>query len=358
MVPLNSPRLNADATLRDAIAAIERTRRLIAAVVAEDGVLLGILSDGDIRRAILTGKELDSPAAESMTRSPISASAHLRDDEMLHFLRIHGVAAAPVVDEAGRFVRVTQFHDFDVPESIGAGGERFAAAVIMAGGEGRRLRPFTLDRPKPMIDIGGVPLLERQVRAMVRSGLRRIFISTNYLGHVIENHFGDGSAFGADIRYLREHRKLGTAGALSLLPSRLDGPLLVINGDVLTTSDFGKLLDYHLECQGFVTVAAMVYRVEIPFGVLRLDGHRAAGLEEKPAQSFMCNAGLYVLSPEALDFVPPDTMINMTDVIATAISEGRNVPVFPIHEYWTDIGSPSDLERAVSEFAPSEVREA
>ena len=202
-----------------------------------------------------------------------------------------------------------------------------------------------------MIDIGGVPLLERQVRAIVGSGLRRIFISTNYLGHMIEQHFGDGSSLGAEIGYLRERSKLGTAGALSLLPTRPAGPLLVINGDILTRSQFGTLLDYHKETDGFITVAAVVHRVEIPFGVLRIEGSRATGLDEKPSESFLCNAGMYVLRPEALDLIPEATSIDMTDVIGKAIAQGKNVSVFPIHEYWTDIGSPVDLERALAEFS-------
>jgi dTDP-glucose pyrophosphorylase len=343
--------LSPAATLRDAVRVIERTRRFLAAVVDEDKKLLGVISDGDIRRAILSGQNLDGPAARAMTREPIVASASSSPSELENFLLSRGVAAVPLVDGKGRFVRVVQMADFDVEGRAWVGGEGYAAAVIMAGGEGRRLRPLTVDRPKPMIDIGGVPLLERQIRGMVKSGLRRIFISTNYLGHVIEQHFGDGGDFGADIRYLRERKKLGTAGALSLLPEIPDGPLLVINGDVLTTFDFGKLLDYHRESRAVATVAAMIHRVEIPFGVLRISGHRAAAIEEKPSQSFLCNAGIYVLTPQALKLVPPDTAIDMTDVVTRMIGAGLQVSVFPIHEYWTDIGSPGDLERALEQFA-------
>ncbi|NJO53457.1 MAG: CBS domain-containing protein [Bacteroidales bacterium] len=346
---MTEPIVVAGAPLRDAVAAIERTRRLIAVVVDDRNRLLGVISDGDVRRALLAGKGLDSPAAEAMTREPIVAPASTRPDEVFDLMQARGVAAVPVVEADGRFVRVVQIHDFAESGPPG-GAEGFAAAVVMAGGEGRRLRPLTVDRPKPMIDIGGVPLIERQVRTMIRGGLRRIYISTNYLAHVIEEHFGDGSSFGAEIRYLREHKKLGTAGALSLLPERPAGPLLVINGDVLTTSDFGKLLAFHIETGAFVTVGAVIYRVEIPFGVLRVSGVRAVGLEEKPSQSFLCNAGMYVLAPGALDLVPPDSAINMTDVIEAAIAAGRHISVFPIHEYWSDIGNPSDLQRAMAEF--------
>lgn len=348
---MSEPKLHSDATLRDAVRVIEQTRRFIAAVVDAEGMLLGVISDGDIRRALLAGSGLDSPAANAMTSSPIVASAAQRPDEWFALMTERGVGAVPVVDDAGRFVRVVQIYDFADTPRTWTGGQGFAAAVIMAGGEGRRLLPITLDRPKPMIDIGGVPLLERQVQAMVRSGLKRIFIATNYLGHVIEDHFGDGSEFGADIQYLREPRKLGTAGALSLLPQVLDGPILVINGDVLTTADFGRLLEYHREAKAVITVAAIMHRVVIPFGVLRLDGHRAVAIEEKPSESYLCNAGIYVLGSEAVEMVPHDTHIDMTQVVTKAIAGGRHVSVFPIHEYWADIGSPGDLKQVLLEFS-------
>jgi len=348
---MNDPVISQGATIRDAVAALETARCLLVAVVAGDRTLIGIVSDGDIRRALLSGNNLEAPVTQAMNRSPITASSQLGEQQLLHFLVSSGVAAAPVVDRDRRFVRIAQTTDFRYESSTPSSDARYAAAVIMAGGEGRRLMPVTVDRPKPMIEVGGVPLLERQIRSIVRSGLRSIYISTNYLGHIIESHFGDGSALGAEIHYLREKSKLGTAGALSLLPSRPSGPLLVINGDILTRSRFGALLDYHNETGGFITVAAVSHRVEIPFGVLRVEDGRATALDEKPSESFLCNAGIYVLQPEALDFVPADTRVDMTEVIAAAIAQGRNVSVFPIHEYWTDIGSPVDLERAMAEFS-------
>jgi dTDP-glucose pyrophosphorylase len=349
MVPVTEPILPKDATLRNAIAMIERTRSLIVAVVDEERRLLGILSDGDIRRGILAGVGLESPAAAAMTRNPICGSSAARPDELYDLMIVRGVAAVPVVDVEGRFVRVAQVRDSQEYPSLG--GEGYAAAVIMAGGEGRRLRPLTADRPKPMIDIGGVPLLERQVRAMVACGLRRIYVSTNYLGHIIENHFGDGRELGAEIGYLRETTKLGTAGAISLLPDVPDGPVLIINGDVLTTSDFGKLLAFHRETEAEVTIAAMIYRVDIPFGVLQVDGYRVSGIEEKPSQGFLCNAGIYVFSPEAVRSVPEGVQIDMPRVIERMIARNAAVSVFPIHEFWTDIGTPNDLALALAEFA-------
>ena len=346
---MTEPVLAPDATLRDAIRVIEQTRRLIAAVVDNDGMLLGILSDGDIRRAILAGQELDQPAVKAMTRNPIVASSS-ESDRWFELMRERGVGAVPVVDGSGRFVRVVEVYDLAGAQRSWTGGQGFAAAVVMAGGEGRRLLPITLDRPKPMVEIGGVPLLERLVRAIVQSGIRRIFIATNYLGHVIEDHFHDGAEVGAQIEYLREPRKLGTAGALSLLPEIPAGPILVINGDVVTTADFGKLLDYHKETNAEITVAATMYRVVIPFGVLRLDKDRAVAIEEKPSESYLCNAGIYVLGSDALRQIPADVQIDMTDIISKAIASGHRVSVFPIHEYWADIGNHGDLKQVLKKF--------
>jgi dTDP-glucose pyrophosphorylase len=347
---MSEPILPAGATLRDAIRVIEQTRRLLAAVLHADGKLLGVLSDGDIRRAILGGFDLEGPATQVMTSQPIVAPASAGRGDLLQLMHDRGVAAVPVVDDTGRFIRLVQTTDFAREERTWIGGERYAAAVIMAGGEGRRLLPITLERPKPMIDIGGVPLLERQVRAMARSGLKSVYIATNYLGHVIEDHFGDGSEFGVEIRYLRETRKLGTAGALSLMPEIPQGPVLVINGDVVTTADFGRLLAYHRETSAVITVAATIHRVSIPFGVLRINGYRAVSIEEKPSESFLCNAGIYVLDPEAVALVAPNTRLDMTEVMTNAIAIGKPVSVFPIHEYWADIGSPRILQEVLEQF--------
>lgn len=347
---MSEPVLKMTSSIRDAIASIERTRRFIAAVVDDAGILRGIVSDGDIRRAILAGQGLDGPVTAAMTVRPITGSGDATDDELLHDMLDYGVAALPVVDAGGRFLRIVQISDLSATAPAGAGGAGYWGAVIMAGGEGRRLRPLTSDLPKPMIEVGGVPLLERQVRALAAGGVQRIFISTNYLGHVIEDHFADGAAFGAEIHYIREKEKLGTAGALSLLPARPEGPLLVMNGDVLTNSDYGKLLAYHVDQTAFLTVACVEYRVQIPFGVIRTKGQNAVAIEEKPSQRFLCNAGIYVLSRGALDLVEKGVQFDMTDLIAAAISGGREVSVFPIHEYWADIGNQHDLELAQQVF--------
>ena len=338
-------------TLRDAIQALERTRRLIVVVVDDDGRLAGTISDGDVRRALLRGLGLTSPVDDVMHADPIVATDDMTQENLLNFMLTRGVAAVPVVDLDGRCTRIVQARDLDHPEGAATGETGFACAVIMAGGEGRRLRPLTENRPKPMVMIGGVPLLERQVRRIVSFGITRIHVSTNYLGHIIEDFLGDGRAFGAEINYLREHRKLGTAGALSLLEHRPDGTVLVINGDVLTNSNYGQLYSFHREAEAAITVGAVSYHVDIPFGVLRLEEADVVAVEEKPTQRFLCNAGVYAVEPSVLDLVPEDTAFDMTDLIQAALDRDHGIAAFPIHEYWNDIGTPSDLERAKQESA-------
>jgi NDP-sugar pyrophosphorylase family protein len=314
---------------------------------------MGAITDGDIRRGILSGHGLDSMVTAVMNADPLTADAESSEPYLLQLLNKNGLEAIPLVDIAGRFVRVTHCSELGEAGKIG-GAEGFHAAVIMAGGEGRRLRPLTNDRPKPMIDVGGMPLLERLVRSAVKAGLPRIYIAINYLRDQIECHFGDGSRFGVPIAYIREEHKLGTAGALSLMDEVPDGPLLVVNGDVLTTSDYSHMLRFHREHDAAISVGAVEYHVKIPYGVLDTDGVWVTAVREKPSQRFLCNAGIYALSPEVLKLIPEGQFFDMPELIDAAIAGGGRVCTFPIHEYWTDIGNAADLVRARADIVALE----
>lgn len=342
-----------DALLRDAVRAIEQSRRRIAVVVDGDRRLLGTLTDGDIRRCLLDGGTLETSVSRAMATEPRVVGVGASDSQILDVMRQGNVMSVPRVDAEGRFLELLHLWDIDPEAARTQHARGFAAAVIMAGGMGTRLRPVTRDIPKPMVEIAGVPLLERLVRRLAAAGLRRVVVSVNYLGHVIEEHLGDGRQFGLSIEYLRETVAMGTAGALSLLPSLPDGPILVMNGDILTTSDFGSLYDFHESHRADMTVAAIEYRVEIPYGVLDTDGSRVTGLTEKPSQRFLCNAGIYSLSPHLLAEIP-NRFYNMTDLLQTQIDKGGRVVLFPIHEFWSDIGTPTDLEQARASFGQLE----
>ena len=342
--------LQPDALLVDAVNAIEASRRRIAIVTDQLGRVVGTLTDGDVRRCLLAGGTLQTAVSHAMNPHPVVGDVNSTHGYLIDLLRRANVTALPLVDAAGVFQRVVHFTDLGHEEPIDD-ARGFAFAVIMAGGEGTRLRPMTHDVPKPMLEIGGMPMLARQIERLARAGIKRVYLSVHYLAHVIEEHFGDGAAFGIEIRYLREQERLGTAGALSLLPERPESPVLVMNGDILTTSDFGSLFAFHRSYGADITVAAVDYRVSIPYGVLHADGAFITGLAEKPSQRFLCNAGIYAISPRLLGLLHESTFQDITDVIQRCLQQGVPVAVFPVHEYWSDVGTPDDLDRARALFA-------
>jgi NDP-sugar pyrophosphorylase family protein len=246
----------------------------------------------------------------------------------------------PYVDESGRVVGLAV-----LAESGGEGLEGHWV-VLMAGGLGTRLRPLTDDMPKPMLRVGDKPLLETIIESFRRHGFRNFYLSVNYKADVVTEHFGDGAALGVNIRYLREDTSLGTAGALGLIEDRPQRPLIVMNGDVLTSVDFGSLLDYHREHRAMATMAVREYDVQVPFGVVRVDGHSILGIDEKPVHRFFVNAGIYVIEPDVLDLVERGVRIDMPDLFQKMLDRSLSLSVFPIREYWLDIGRIGDFERA------------
>ena len=342
--------LKPDAALVEAVRAIEASHRRIAVVVDDAGRLCGTLTDGDIRRCLLAGGTLDTPLTRAMNSQPIVAVEGVSDAHVLQLMRKGNVLAVPIVDTAGRFRRLVHASDVSTAAAADMSPVRFEFAVIMAGGEGTRLRPVTDKMPKGMVEVGGVPLLERQIERLVRAGLSRVYISVNYLSHIIEDHFRDGRDFGIEVLYLREKEKLGTAGALTLLPEKPTKPIVVMNGDILTTFELGHLQRFHDQHDALITVAAVDYRIDVPYGVICTDGLYVTELQEKPSQRFLCNAGVYAASADALLLLDEARHCDMTDLIGTCIERGRKVAVFPVHEYWSDIGTMDDLEKARAIF--------
>ena len=341
-----------NARLIDAVRVIESTAKRLAVVLSDDQQVLGTLTDGDVRRSLLHGGTLDMSVAAVMNREPITADVDSSDNYLIQLLSEHNIRSLPLVDHEGRYIRVVHLSELQEDEEDEGIQQTFAAAVIMAGGEGTRLRPLTETIPKPMVDINGVPLLERQIHKLKKAGIRQIFISVNYLKQVIIDHIGDGSDYGVEVRYLHEDKKLGTAGALALMPDlQKSEPIIVMNGDVLTTSDFVHLYHFHVEHESTITISAIDYHVEIPYGVVACEGVSVTELLEKPSQRFFCNAGIYALSPSALTHVPRNEFFHMTDLVEKCLETDLPVAVFPVHEYWSDIGTPADLDRAREEFS-------
>jgi len=333
-----------DTPLREAIARINAATTQLALVVDEGRHLLGSLSDGDVRRGLLDGMELSDPIERCMCRTPTTVQVGEEKDAILAKMRKLVLHQIPVLDDQGRVVDLKTIDDYLTVQP------RENWVVIMAGGLGKRLKELTRNTPKPMLTVGNRPLLETVVCRFVEQGFRHIWLAVNYHADQIESHFGDGSEFGADIRYLREEKRLGTAGALSLLPQVPGSPLLVTNADLLVTADYGEMLDEHLARGAMATMAVREHEYQIPYGVVRTAEDRIKELEEKPLHLALVNAGIYALSPEALACVPHDAFFDMPDLFAKLINQEKPVCYHRLEGYWLDIGRHEDYHKANGDF--------
>ena len=331
-------------SLREALETIDRVGCQMALVVDADRRLLGTLSDGDARRALLKGLSLADMAAAAMHVEPTCAKAGDGRHSILATMRRLGLHQMPVVDAGGVVVGLEIVDDFlSTPQ-------REHWVVIMAGGVGRRLEELTRDTPKPMLKVGSRPLLETIVRSYADQGFRRFYFAVNYKADQIDAHFGDGSALGVDIRYLREEQRLGTAGALSLLPEYPAVPLVVTNADLLTKEDYGLMVDRHIESGADATMAVRDYEMQVPFGVVRQRDGCIEAIDEKPVQRFVVSAGMYVLSPRVLELVPRDRFFDMPSLFESMMQRGMHTRCHHIDGYWLDIGRLPDYERANADF--------
>ncbi|NKB43002.1 MAG: NTP transferase domain-containing protein [Alphaproteobacteria bacterium] len=313
-------------------------------LVHEDGILQGTVTDGDIRRGILAGIPLSDPVAKVMNTAPIAAAGDISDSEAARLMRRSGIGHLPLVDNAGRIV------DLKVLKHLDPKPENGNPVVLMVGGQGTRLQPLTNDVPKPMLEIGGRPILETIVERFVSQGFNEIYLSVNYKAEMIENYFGDGHAFGANISYLREDQALGTGGALSLLPQRPLSPLIVMNGDVLTKVNFSHLIKFHQNHGASATMGVSEYRFTVPFGVVETAAESLKSIAEKPQHTFFVNAGIYVIDPNVLDLIPSDSALDMPDLFQHLLDQGATPTVFPLREYWMDVGQSHDLVQANRDY--------
>lgn len=327
-------------TLLDVLRALDRGGVEIALVVDDGQRLRGLLTDGDVRRALLGGAELGSPLEPFMRAKFTSVGPATGRAEVLDLMQARKIGQIPILDQQGRLLGLHLLHD------IVGRPERPNWAVVMAGGRGTRLQPLTQDLPKPMIRVAGRPILERIVLQLLGFGVRRVFLSINYLGHIIEDHFGDGARHGCRIEYLREKQPLGTGGPLSLLPESPLDPLLVVNGDLVTQADLGGLLDFHASSRTAITMGIRRYFHTVPFGCVQSEGSRVVSIEEKPTLTRLINTGIYALSPGVVDRVPRDVDFPLTALIQDCLARGEGVSVFEIEDDWADVGQRDDYRRA------------
>jgi len=332
-------------TVRDAISCIDGSGLQLALVLDSDGRLAGVLSDGDIRRAILRGCDLASPTADVMNSSPTTAPASSKSNELLALMRRKVLHHVPLLNNEMQVVGLATL------DGLMGVLERPNWVVLMAGGLGSRLMPLTENCPKPMLPVNGKPILEKILESFLEQGFRQFFLSVNYLAHSVRDHFGDGSQWGVDISYLHEDKRLGTAGALSLLPERPSEPLVVMNGDLLTKARFDNMLNFHAEHGAAATMAVREYDFQVPYGVVQLNGANIVAIEEKPVHRFFVNAGIYTLSPTALEHIPSDVFFDMPTLFERMLAAGHSTSAYPLREYWLDIGRLEEFERAQQEWS-------
>ncbi|ANY66977.1 alcohol dehydrogenase [Paenibacillus sp. BIHB 4019] len=345
MKPTDQLFISPYSSILEAIKVIDRGSVQITLVVDEDQRLLGTVTDGDIRRGILRNIGLNDEVRQVMNTQPVTSREEDSKEYILSSMRHHNLKQIPVLDRMGRVVRLHLLEEIIKPERCDNW------VVLMAGGLGTRLGELTRDCPKPLLLVGNKPILEVILENFIANGFHRFMISVNYKAEMIMAHFEDGSKWGVEIEYIREDKRLGTAGALSLLPFVPEEPLLIMNGDLLTKVNFRQLLDYHNDSKGPATMCVREYEYQVPYGVVKVENNRLQSIEEKPLQRYFISGGIYVISPEVLSYIPSDTFYDMPTLFEKLIEEGASTSVFPIREYWLDIGRMDDFNRANGEYS-------
>jgi dTDP-glucose pyrophosphorylase len=330
-----------EATISDAVLSLERSAVKIAVVVDDAGLMHGTISDGDIRRGLIQGLDLKSSIENIVQNDALIVPPDIDRATVLRLMDINKIFQIPIVDKNNKVIGLHLWTLIN--ESV----ERHNILVIMAGGEGTRLRPETEKCPKPLLPVNGKPILEHIIERAKLEGFTQFILAIKYLGHMIENYFGNGSDLGVQITYLREDSPLGTAGALKLINPVPERPFVVTNGDVMTDIKYGELLDFHTRTSAFATMSVRSHEWQHPFGVVKLDGIDVIGFEEKPVFRSHINAGVYVLEPGALEFLDGERC-DMPSLFERCQKQNLKTIAYPMHEPWLDVGRPDDLRKANS----------
>ncbi len=336
--------LKQTSTIEEALKVIEIGAMKIALVLDSDEVLIGTLTDGDIRRGLLSGLTLSDNIDSIIFKDPTVCYIEDTKEKILELAVEKKLYQVPVVDRDGRLIGIEEVDELLKPK------KKTNRVVLMVGGLGTRLRPLTENTPKPMLKVGNRPILETIIMNFKKYGFINIILSVSYKSEVIEAYFGDGSSFGVNIEYIHEDKRMGTAGALSLIRDKLDEDFFVMNGDILTNINFAHLLDFHLFKNSKATMCVREYDFQVPYGVVKVDNEKITSIVEKPIHNFFVNAGIYILSESILNNIPDNSFYDMPTLFDELISQEQTVLSFPIHEYWLDIGRPSDFEQAQSEY--------
>lgn len=327
-------------SIREALSIIDSAAMRIALVVDSQRILLGVVTDGDVRRALLKDISLDDKVTDVMNDSPTVAEYGTAVEKLISIMESKKLLAIPLLKD-GAVVAIQTLEE-------AVSKPHFSNPVfLMAGGFGTRLRPLTDNCPKPLLKVGGTPILETTLLRFIKFGFRNFYISTHYMPEMIQEHFGDGSQWGVNIQYVHEESPLGTGGALGLLPKDMpDLPIIMMNGDLLTKIDFVNLLNFHDKHQAIATMAVRQYDYQIPYGVIEGENSRITSIVEKPTQRFFVNAGIYVVSQALAKSVKENSNIDMPTLLEQQMHDDKDVMMFPIHEYWLDIGQKDDFDQA------------
>jgi dTDP-glucose pyrophosphorylase len=331
-------------SIKETLEIIDKGVKQIALVVDDNNKLLGTVTDGDIRRAILDGKDLESSVDIVMNKNYTALSIDSDKEKIKNTFKNKEINQIPLVDKNNIVQDIVLIND------ILKSKNKNNYVVLMAGGLGTRLRPLTEDIPKPLLPVGDKPILETIIEQFISFGFNNFIITVNYKADKIRDYFGNGEKYNANITYIEEEKRLGTAGALSLIDKKIDEPFFLMNADLLTKLNFDSMLRYHLNKDNTLTIASREYKYEVPYGVLEVENEKVTSLEEKPDHKFFVSAGAYILNPELLTRIPKNEYYDITELIDFLLSENGDVGTFPIHEYWLDIGQHEDYKQAKDEY--------
>ena len=323
---------------------IDKSSKQLAIVVDDNKKLLGTISDGDIRRALLQNISLNDDVKKIYFKTPTVANVNDSKEDIINICRIKKIHQIPVVDNNGNLIGL------EILDELISKERKTNKVVLMVGGLGTRLRPLTENTPKPMLKVGDKPILQTIVEKFAEYGYTNIVMCVNYKSHVIQDFFGNGSKFGINIEYIFEEQRMGTAGALSLLKEKPTEPFFVMNGDLLTNVNFEHLDDYHSANNSLGTMCVREYDFQVPYGVVNVQDGKILSIEEKPTHKFFVSAGIYMLSPEVLEYIPENEFYDMPTLFEKMIATKQNVISFPLREYWLDIGRMEEFEKANDEY--------
>ncbi|MCT7650598.1 nucleotidyltransferase family protein [Aliarcobacter butzleri] len=331
-------------SIKEVLQIIDKSSKQLAIVVDKNKKLLGTISDGDIRRALLKNMSLSESVKDIYFKNPTVANINNSKEEIINICRVKKIHQIPVVDDNGNLIGI------EILDELISKEEKTNKVILMVGGLGTRLRPLTENTPKPMLKVGNKPILQTIVEKFAEYGYTNIIMCVNYKSHMIQDYFGDGKEFGVNIEYVLENQRMGTAGALSLLKDKPNEPFFVMNGDLLTNVNFEHLHNYHLSNNSLGTMCVREYDFQVPYGVVNISNSKITSIEEKPTHKFFVSAGIYMLSPEVLDYIPENQFYDMPTLFEKIISKGKNAISFPLREYWLDIGRIEEYKKANEEY--------